>query len=89
MSGINGAVAELITVEKDYVKAVETALGGAMQHIITSSEVGSEKSDCLLKGKKCGKSDILTVRCHEVRKIQATSLSSVMRHPEYIGTADI
>jgi chromosome segregation protein len=88
LSGINGAVAELITVDKEYVKAVETALGGAMQHIITSSEAEARRAIAYLKAKNAGRATFLPLDVMKSRKIQATSLSSVMRHAEYIGTAD-
>ena len=37
-TGIHGVVADLITVEKKYETAIETALGGSIQNIVTDSE---------------------------------------------------
>ena len=38
IQGIEGAVAELIKVPKEYETAIETALGGAMQHMVVERE---------------------------------------------------
>ena len=38
LTGIVGAVAELIEVPKEYTLAIETALGGAAQHIVVENE---------------------------------------------------
>ncbi|HJF31519.1 MAG TPA: chromosome segregation protein SMC [Sporosarcina psychrophila] len=88
LAGIDGAVAELISVEKDYIKAVETALGGAMQHIVTSTEPEARKAIAYLKAKNAGRATFLPRDVMKSRKIQQASLRSVEQHPEYIGTAD-
>lgn len=36
--GIHGVVADLITVQKKYEVAIETALGGSIQNIVTDTE---------------------------------------------------
>lgn len=38
LQGIEGAVAELLTVPKEYEVAMEIALGAAMQHIVVQTE---------------------------------------------------
>lgn len=88
LSGINGAVAELITVENDYIKAVETALGGAMQHIVTTSEADARKAIGYLRVRNAGRATFLPLDVMKSRKIQRSALSSIERHPEFIGTAD-
>ncbi|NYF24198.1 chromosome segregation protein SMC [Sporosarcina sp. JAI121] len=88
LKGIDGAVAELISVEKDYIKAVETALGGAMQHIVTSTESEARKAIAYLKVKNAGRATFLPRDVMKSRKLQPASLRSVEQHPEYIGTAD-
>ena len=88
LAGINGAVAELITVENNYIKAVETALGGAMQHIVTTSEADARKAIGYLRARNAGRATFLPLDVMKSRKIQRSALSSVERHPEFIGTAD-
>ena len=86
--GINGAVAEIITVETEYVKAVETALGGAMQHIVTTSEKGARKAIGYLRARNAGRATFLPLDVMKSRKIQRTALTAIERHPEFVGTAD-
>ena len=88
LTGINGAVAELITVENNYIKAVETALGGAMQHIVTTSEADARKAIGYLRSRNAGRATFLPLDVMRSRKIQRSALSSIERHPEFIGTAD-
>ncbi|SUJ00699.1 chromosome segregation protein SMC [Sporosarcina pasteurii] len=86
--GIEGAVAELITVENDYVKAVETALGGAMQHIVTSSEVNARKAIGYLKTQNKGRATFLPLDVMRSRKIQQSTIQTIAQHPEFVGIAD-
>ena len=37
-SGIKGVVADLLKVDKNYETAIETALGGSIQNIVTDNE---------------------------------------------------
>ena len=88
VTGINGAVAELITVENNYIKAVETALGGAMQHIVTSTEADARKAIGYLRARNAGRATFLPLDVMKSRKIQRSALSGIARHPEFIGIAD-
>lgn len=88
LSGIDGAVAELISVDQDYVKAVETALGGAMQHIVTATESEARKAIGYLKAKNAGRATFLPRDVMKSRKLQPAVLRTVEQHPEFIGTAD-
>lgn len=88
LAGINGAVAELISVEKPYVRAVETALGGAMQHIVTSSEREARNAIAYLKARNAGRATFLPRDVMKSRKIQPATLQLAERHPEFIGTGD-
>ncbi|WP_203246197.1 chromosome segregation protein SMC [Sporosarcina beigongshangi] len=86
--GIDGAVAELISVDTGFIKAVETALGGAMQHIITATELEARKAIAYLKAKNAGRATFLPRDVMKSRKIQPSALRAVEQHPEFIGTAD-
>lgn len=50
--GIEGAVAELIQVDGKYSQAIETALGAASQHIVTTDERHAQQAIQWLKQKK-------------------------------------
>lgn len=54
-----GAVAELFTVPDQFVVAVETALGGALQHIITENEETAKQAIEFLKINKLGRATFL------------------------------
>ena len=49
--GLLGVVADIIKVEKAYEVAVETALGGSIQNIVTDSEETAKKMIAFLKKK--------------------------------------
>lgn len=51
LQGIEGAVAELIKVPKEYETAIETALGGAMQHVVVEREEHAREAHFLLEEK--------------------------------------
>ena len=88
LTGITGAVAELIQVKPAYAKALETALGGAMQHIVTESNEDARKAIAYLKNKRSGRATFLPKTVMKSRKIQSDILRNVMNHPAFIQTAD-
>ena len=49
LSGIVGAVAELIDVPADFTLAIETALGGQPQHVIVENEKDARQAITYLK----------------------------------------
>jgi len=59
LSGICGAVGELITVDRKYEVAIETALGGSAQSIITKTENDAKLAIEMLKQSKEGRATFL------------------------------
>ncbi|RSL31260.1 chromosome segregation protein SMC [Salibacterium salarium] len=59
LEGVIGAVAELIDVPKTYTTAVETALGGALQHVVTATEKDSRQAIQFLKSRQKGRATFL------------------------------
>ena len=57
--GIHGVVADLITSEKKYEVAIETALGGSIQNIVTDSEETAKNRIEYLKKNKFGRATFL------------------------------
>ncbi|QTD42353.1 chromosome segregation protein SMC [Sporosarcina sp. Te-1] len=88
LSGIDGAVAELVSVAPPYAKAIEIALGGAMQHIITETEQDARKAIAYLKSKNAGRATFLPRDVMKPRTLPEASLHIAKQHSEYIGTAD-
>lgn len=85
LQGVEGAVAELVTVERHYVKAVETALGGAMQHIVMSTDGDARQAIQYLKRKNKGRATFLPLNVIRPRTIPAATVAQVSNHPEFVG----
>jgi len=57
--GIIGVVADLVKVDKKYETAIETALGGSIQNIVTDDEETAKKMIAFLKQNKAGRATFL------------------------------
>ena len=57
--GIVGVVADLLETPKEYETAIETALGGSIQNIVTDSEATSKNLIGYLKKNKFGRATFL------------------------------
>lgn len=88
LTGIDGAVAELITVQPGHLKAIETALGGAMQHLITKTEQDARKAIGYLKQKNAGRATFLPRDVMKSRKIGVGTIRLIEAHPQFVGAAD-
>jgi len=53
--GIHGVVADLVTTDKKYETAIETALGGSIQNVVTDSEQTAKQLIEYLKKNKFGR----------------------------------
>ncbi|MBX9972368.1 chromosome segregation protein SMC [Cytobacillus firmus] len=87
LQGIEGAVAELIQVPKEYETAIETALGGAMQHIIVQNEQDGRSAIQFLKKNSYGRATFLPLSVVKGKKLNNGQLQSVQGHPAFIGEA--
>lgn len=59
ISGVHGAVAELIRVPQELEAAVEAALGGALQHIVVDDEATGRQCILYLKERRAGRATFL------------------------------
>ncbi len=59
IKGIHGVVADIITTKKEYETAIETALGGSIQNIVTDSETTAKRLIEHLKKNKYGRATFL------------------------------
>lgn len=59
--GLLGVVADIIQVEKKFETAVETALGGNIQNIVTEDEQVAKKNDWYIKEKSLWKGNISAI----------------------------
>ena len=87
LKGIEGAVAELVTVPKEYETALETAFGGALQHIVVDNEPNARSAIQYLKQNSFGRATFLPLSVIKGRALSLVQLSSIQNHPSFIGTA--
>jgi len=59
LGGIHGTVAELSKTERDYTVAIETALGGALQNIVTDDEESAKRGIRFLTNSRSGRATFL------------------------------
>jgi chromosome segregation protein len=87
LSGIEGAVAELIQVPKDYETALEIALGGSLQHIVVDTEKSAREAIQYLKQNSFGRATFLPLNVVKGRLLSSAQLYSIQNHPSFIGVA--
>ncbi len=81
--GIFGTVASLIEVDESYVTAIETALGGALQNIVTESEHEAKLCIEYLRKTKSGRATFLPVSSVRGRLLE--NVEAVKQEEGYIG----
>lgn len=98
--GLLGVVADIIKVDKEYEIAVETALGGSIQNIVTDTEETAKRMIEYLKKNKFGRATFLPltsmhggggIRNEEaLREPGVIGLANTLVHvePKYQGLAD-
>ena len=67
VSGIRGVVADLIQVNKEYEIAIETALGGSIQNIVTDNEQTAKRIIEYLKKNRFGRATFLPLNSINTR----------------------
>lgn len=88
LTGIVGAVAELVQIEGQYTAAIETALGAASQHIVTENEQDAQQAIGWLKQRRAGRATFLPKTVMKSRKIYAQQLPQAVEHLAFIAFAD-
>ena len=84
-SGILGVVADLIKVEKNYEIAIETALGGSIQNIVTDNEQTAKSMIGYLKANKLGRATFLPLTTIKGNNI--FNKENVLKETGVIGVA--
>lgn len=83
--GIKGVVAELLTVPKNYTKAVETVLGGALQQVVVDSTQTAKSIVAYLTKNKKGRVTLLPI--NTIKPRSARDITAASREKGYIGVA--
>lgn len=83
--GIHGVVADLISTSKKYETAIETALGGSIQNIVTDREETAKELIEYLKKNRYGRATFLPLTGISVRG--GFTQESALREPGILGLA--
>ena len=84
--GIVGVVADIIKVEKKYETAIETALGGSIQNIVTEEEETAKRMIAYLKKTKGGRATFLPLT--SIKNPQEFNRKEALSEQGVIGLAD-
>ncbi len=84
--GIIGVVADIIKVDKRYEMAIETALGGNIQNVVTEDEETAKRMIARLKQARAGRATFLPLT--SIRNTQEFKNQEVLKEKGVIGLAD-
>lgn len=87
LTGICGAVVELIETQSRFDLALETALGGALQHIIVESDRDAQQAIEYLKREQRGRATFLPINTMKARLLAEKQLEIAQAHLGFIGVA--
>lgn len=87
LTGIRGAVAEVIQVPSDLTKAIEIALGASLQHVIVDSEKNGRQAIQYLKQNGLGRATFLPLNVIQPRHIANDILNSAKTSQGFINIA--
>ncbi|MDO4345153.1 MAG: chromosome segregation protein SMC [Eubacteriales bacterium] len=85
VKGIHGVVADLIKTQKKYETAIETALGGSIQNIVTDSEATAKEMIDYLKKNRFGRATFLPLTA--IRKRGGLAREQALYEPGALGVA--
>ena len=84
LQGICGSLSQLIRVPKEYITAVETALGGAIQNIVVKTEADAKKAIFLLKSQNAGRATMLPL---DTIRVNALDAAEFKKYDGFVGVA--
>ena len=84
--GIIGVVADIISVEKKYETAIETALGGSVSNIVAKDEKAAKEMIEILKKERAGRASFYPLSV--IRPVSNEEAEDVCSQPGVIGVAD-
>ena len=87
LSGIVGAVAELISVPQEYQLAIETVVSNQLQSIVTEDEVAAKKAISFLRMNRGGRATFLPLNIIQPRNIYANDLNKAQMISGFVGVA--
>jgi chromosome segregation protein len=87
LTGVVGAVAELIEVPEEYTVAIETALGASAQHVVVETERDARAAITYLKENRGGRATFLPLTTIKSRQLPSYAVSQAQQVPGFIGIA--
>ncbi|AXY25404.1 chromosome segregation protein SMC [Suicoccus acidiformans] len=87
LQGIEGTVADLIQVEASYQQAIDTALGGALQHIIVQDDQAARAAIEYLRKQRAGRATFLPRPNIKSRSLADHLHQAAQKHPGFVGVA--
>ncbi|GAW28401.1 chromosome segregation protein SMC [Carboxydocella sp. ULO1] len=84
---ICGVVAELLQVPQEYEIAVEVALGGALQYLVTETDQGAKQAIEYLKGHNLGRATFLPLNTVTASPLREEEKATLLKRPGVIGVA--
>lgn len=87
LTGVIGAVAELLTVPAKYNQALEAILGGQLQAVVVSDEAAGKRSINYLKQQHLGRATFLPLSVMQPQQLNSTQMQQIAQQPGFIGVA--
>ncbi|MBO5726641.1 MAG: chromosome segregation protein SMC, partial [Clostridia bacterium] len=84
LRGVHGAVAGIIDVKKEYSVAIETALGNALQNIVTETDADAKRAINYLKESNSGRATFLPISSIKARPFMEKGFEDMFG---YVGIA--
>ncbi|HIX81677.1 MAG TPA: chromosome segregation protein SMC [Candidatus Erysipelatoclostridium merdavium] len=84
---IIGVLGELITTQKDYELAISSALGGAIEFVVTSDDQTARETIKFLRNNKAGRATFLPVSTMKPRQIRLEHLEVCNTMAGFLGVA--
>lgn len=87
LAGIEGAVAEVVNVPQKLEMAIETALGGALQHVVVQSEQHGRAAIAYLKQHRLGRATFLPMDVIRPRRLLTKDNGRIRSDKGLVGIA--
>ncbi|NBD22499.1 chromosome segregation protein SMC [Paenibacillus glycinis] len=87
VEGVHGAVAELVRVPEKVELAIETALGGALQHVVMNDERSARAAIAYLKSRQLGRATFLPLDVIRGRNIPEHDRRTIAGMEGFVGIA--
>lgn len=86
LGGVIGVMAELVKVDKNFTVAVESALGGGLQNLVTRTGEDAAKAVAFLKKNKRGSATFLPLNMLRISSRKSLP-KEIASHPSFLGVA--